>query len=304
MKKWNICWLLVVCLLLNGCGEEPKEESAFHLYYVNYGSQIIEEKSCELKSEETVSMLEEVIAKLSDREAEGGALLSEEVVIQSYEVLGDILCLDLASSYSKMQHVNEILCRAALVKNFTQIPGIGYVELTVDGEPLKDFKGNAIGMMSSDSFLENSGKDITAYQYTEMELYFANEAGEKLEKETRSVYYTSNSPIEKVIVEQLIRGPKEEKHRATLSPNIRIIGVSVADGIAYVNLNQRFVTESVAIQEELPIYSIVNSLTATKNVSKVQISVNGETKMTFRESMQLDQLYEENLDVVGKEEAE
>ncbi|MBS6196286.1 MAG: GerMN domain-containing protein [Clostridiales bacterium] len=304
MKKWNICWLLLICLFLNGCGEKTEEEQAYQLYYVNYDNKTIESKPFEPESEDGASMVKEVMQALSESSEEGGRLLPEEAVIQSYEVTGDILALDFAPAYKNMEGVNEILCRAAIVKNFVQISGIGYVEFTVGGEPLGDSKGNAIGMMSGDSFLEYSGKDITAYQYTEMELYFANEAGDKLVKEKRSVYHTSNSPIEKVVVEQLIRGPKEEKHQATLSPNIRIIGVSVSDRIAYVNLNQRFVTEALPIQEELPIYSIVNSLIAAKNVSKVQISVNGETKTTFGESMQLDQLYEANPDIVEEGEGE
>lgn len=304
MKKWNICLLLIFCLLLNGCGEKKEEEQAFQLYYVNYNDKTIETKPYEPKAEDTVSLVDELIETLSDRDSEDAALLPEEVVIRNYEVTGDILKLNFGASYEEMKDVNEILCRAAIVKNFVQIAGIGYVEFAIEGEDLVDFKGNAIGMMSSDSFLENSGKDITAYQYTEMDLYFANETGDKLVKEKRSVYYTSNSPIEKVIVEQLIRGPKSENHKPTLSPNIRIIGVSVADGIAYVNLNQRFVTEAFPVQEELPIYSIVNSLIATKNVSKVQISVNGETKLTFRESMQLDRLYEANPELVEEEKTE
>ena len=76
----------------------------------------------------------------------------------------------------------------------------------------------------------------------------------------------------------------------------------MADGVAYVNLDQAFVTEALPIEEQLPIYAIANSLISTGNVMKVQISVNGDTKVTFRESMNLDQMYQWNGELVGKEE--
>ena len=63
--------------------------------------------------------------------------------------------------------------------------------------------------MSLDSFLENTGKEIMAYQYKELNLYFTNEEGNQLVPEARQVYYNGNTPIEKVIVEQLLRGPGE-----------------------------------------------------------------------------------------------
>lgn len=218
--------------------------------------------------------------------------------ILNYEISNDVLILNFNKAYQAQDPVDEILFRAASVKNFIQIPDIYYVQFMIEGADFLDSRGEIVGRMSGDSFLENSGKDITAYQYTQLELYFANQAGDGLVKEKRNVYYSSNSPIEKVVVEQLIRGPKEEDAYATLSPNIKILGVTVSDGIAYVNLDEKFTAETMAINEELPIYSIVNSLVAAGNVSQVQISVNGDTKLTFREDMPLDKMYQENMELL------
>lgn len=303
MKKWKIVWALLLCLLFAGCAKETEEESVYKLYYVNFDKETIESVSFEPKSEDTVSMIQEVMDKLSNKEEETEAHFPEETIVGNYELMGDVLRLDFSSSYRKLDPVYEILCRAAVVKNFVQIPNVNYVQVTIEGEELLDSKGNVIGIMSSDSFLENSGKEIMAYQYTELELYFANEAGDKLVKEKRSVYYSGNSPIEKVAVAQLIRGPKGEGHFATLPSSTRIIGVSVADGIAYVNLDQRFVTEALPVQEALPIYSIANTLIELGNVSKVSISVNGDTKMIFQESMDLTKMYEMNYDLIENEES-
>lgn len=298
-RKFLGLLFLVLVLALPGCGEK-EEEGAVKLFYVNYDKGIIEAKDFQPKAEDMQGLVDEMAAGIADPE-DGVLLLPEDVSVLNYEISGDILRLNFSSGYRKMSAVDEVLCRAAIVKNFVQLEGISYVRFFVDGEDLVDSKGNPVGMLGSNSFLENSGKDITAYQYTELTLYFANKSGDGLVKEKRNVYYTSNSSIEKVVVEQLIRGPKEEGHYATLPASTGILSVSQADGIAYVNLDQRFVSEALTIQQELPIYSIVNSLIETGNVTRVQISVNGDNRITFQESMKLDQLYEVNLDLVEEE---
>ena len=291
--------LLILVLCLSGC-EEEQDKTVYQLYSVNYDKGIIEGNNYVTETEAVEQLAADMAEQISGQEEETG-ILPHQVKILSCELSGDILRLNFNCSYRKMGAVEEVLCRAAIVKNFVQFEGIRYVQFQIEGESLLDSRGKPVGLMNANSFLENSGKDITAYQYTELELYFTNAAGDKLVKEKRNVYYTSNSPIEKVVVEQLIRGPKEDGHFATLSSTTGILSVTQADGIAYVNLDQRFVTEALDIQQEIPVYSIVNSLIAAGNVQKVQISVNGDSKVVFRESMSLNQFYEKNPELVEAE---
>ena len=291
--------LLILVLCLSGC-EEEQDKTVYQLYSVNYDKGIIEGNNYVTETEAVEQLAADMAEQISGQEEETG-ILPHQVKILSYELSGDILRLNFNCSYRKMGAVEEVLCRAAIVKNFVQFEGIRYVQFQIEGESLLDSRGKPVGLMNANSFLENSGKDITAYQNTELELYFTNAAGDKLVKEKRNVYYTSNSPIEKVVVEQLIRGPKEDGHFATLSSTTGILSVTQADGIAYVNLDQRFVTEALDIQQEIPVYSIVNSLIAAGNVQKVQISVNGDSKVVFRESMSLNQFYEKNPELVEAE---
>ena len=48
----------------------------------------------------------------------------------------------------------------------------------------------------------------------------------------------------------------------------------------------------------MTIYSITNSLVELSNINKVQISVDGETNITFREKFNLSDLFERNLDLL------
>ena len=287
--------ILILATMLAGCGTEKQDSGEFGIYYVNYENSVIEKVEYQFEAQDMEARIQEIIEALSKESESGSRVLPADITICGHEMQGDILTVDFEASYRKQQSVNEVLWRAAIVKNFLQIPGIGYVKFTVEGEDLLDSKDNVVGLMSSYSFLENSGKDITAYQYTDLELYFADRDGKKLVPERRTVYYSSNSSIEKVVVEQLIRGPKDLAHQATISSRTRILNVSVSDRIAYVNLDQRFVTEALPIKEELPVYSIVNSLISLGTVDKVQLSINGDTKVTFRDKIQLEQLFEKDM---------
>ena len=48
----------------------------------------------------------------------------------------------------------------------------------------------------------------------------------------------------------------------------------------------------------MAIYSVVNSLVELNNVNKVQITINGETNIMFRESVSLSTVFERNLNIV------
>ena len=70
-------------------------------------------------------------------------------------------------------------------------------------------EGNLVGTMNQDSFIENPGEQINSIQNTTLTLYFSNLDGDGLVKEVREdVYYSSNISMEKLIMEQLLDGPK------------------------------------------------------------------------------------------------
>lgn len=52
------------------------------------------------------------------------------------------------------------------------------------------------------------------------------------------------------------------------------------------------------VTTDVTIYSITNSLVELSNVNKVQISVDGETNISYREKLSLNNLFERNLDML------
>ena len=297
MKKRKITALVMALVLgavaFSGCGKK-ETESKYKIYYVNKEQCEVLAESFVPSEETTQTMLEEMTEKLNKKNAEGHTLLPENIEIQSCVDDDGMIRVDFNQEYHDLNPVDEVLLRASIVKDYVQIPNIYLVTITAEGTPIVDSQGQEIGAMSLDSFLENTGKEIMAYQYKELNLYFTNEEGNQLVPEARQVYYNGNTPIEKVIVEQLLRGPGESGHYATLPSDTRIVGVSVADGIAYVNLGKQFVDEALPVDAQIPIYSIVNSLIDAGNVSQVQISINGDTSLLFKDKVDMNQLFQVN----------
>lgn len=297
MKKRKVTALVMALVLgsvaFSGCGKK-ETESKYKIYYVNEEQGEVLAEGFVPSEETTQTMLEEMTEKLNKKNAEGHTLLPENIEIQSCVDDDGMIRGDFNQEYHDLNPVDEVLLRASIVKDYVQIPNIYLVTITAEGTPIVDSQGQEIGAMSLDSFLENTGKEIMAYQYKELNLYFTNEEGNQLVPEARQVYYNGNTPIEKVIVEQLLRGPGESGHYATLPSDTRIVGVSVADGIAYVNLGKQFVDEALPVDAQIPIYSIVNSLIDAGNVSQVQISINGDTSLLFKDKVDMNQLFQVN----------
>lgn len=305
MKKLHIVCLSVILALsavFTGCGSSQTEtgkNQGFTVYYLNENEnglyrQIRKDLHDSPTSEEEIDQtIENCLAALQDVEErdEYLALLPENVMIQSRSLENGVLRLDFSSSYYDMGKTREVLVRAGIVRTLVQINGVGYVEFTVAGQPLTNSDGKEIGLMDADYFVENAGKQINAYLHTSITLYFSSQDGTKLQREGRSIYYSSNKPLEWAIVERIIAGPKLEGNFAAVPSVTNIIGIATTNRICYVNLSKEFLNNTLAVTEEVPIYAIVNSLMANCEVDEVQFAVEGETNVTFRDDMDLSHTY-------------
>lgn len=298
MKKILLLFAALT-VILAGCSQKQGKEAApeYFMYYVSAGENQIVEVPCEPVN----SSAEEAVQEFADRfnksvgEEEYQRLLPKGVQISGHSMKDHTLTLELSGGYEEMERPREVLVRAGLVRAFTQIPGVDRVVIHTENGELKDSFGNAVGPLTRDSFVENAGGEINNYQYTTLTLYFANEAGDKLVQEKRSVYYSTSMPLERVVVEQLVKGPKESGHYAVMPSDTNILSVTTSENIVYVNFDKTFMNGTLNVSEEIPIYALVDSITTNCPVQKVQLSINGESDVTFRENIKLNQFYEKDL---------
>ena len=133
----------------------------------------------------------------------------------------------------------------------------------------------------------------------ESQLYYADKLGDKLVKTSVAVAYSKNVSLEKMVVERLIKGPSDTSVYATLPTDLKLLNISVSNRVCYVNLSTTFLTEMVNVSNEIPVYSIVNSLCELDSVDAVKIMINGDSSKTFRESISLDSTFTFNEAIVS-----
>ena len=306
MRRYRGCFLGALCLsvLLGGCGQGTMpDRNRTYIYYVNGDGTGLVKEEYELPGGSTkvqISAALEELRKETDS-IEYKSVYPDYVHIKGWEIKESDLEIDFSDSYKNMDVTEELLLRAATVHTLEQIVGVDYIKFTVEGEELKDSEGKEEGYMNHDSFVENTGSSIHTYQEGSLHLFFANEAGDKLTEEVVSVRYNSNMSVEKLITEQLIKGPSMEGVYPTLPPETKILGVSVRDGICYVNFDEGFLNMDYKISPEVRIYSVVNSIVAGGETGQVQILINGETDVTYQGSIGLEKPLSRNLEIVEEE---
>ena len=276
---------------------------ALRIFYVNHEETAIFAGEYRTETTDRDALLRELIEQLGTvpEKLEYKVPLSGSLKLLGYSVTEDQLTLNFDEGYLTQSVTTEVLVRAAIVRTLTQIDGIRYISFQIKTEPLKDASGNVIGVMTADMFVDNAGNEINTYEKAKLTLYLANETGDRLEKVTRTVIYSSNISMEKLVVEQLIAGPQEgDKVYPVMNPDTRIVSVNTKDGICYVNLDNTFLTQIYNVNSEVTIYALTNSLVELPNVNKVQISINGDTNVSYKENISLSTVFERNLELVDQ----
>lgn len=305
MSKKKRCWIAlgiaVSILVVTGCGKEKQPgDSEPGLYYANPEGTGLVREEYQITGSTTEEKIEDVLNTMTQEteERDYRSVFPDDVKVTEWEYAAGKLEICFNEQYQEMTASQEVLLRSAVVQNLGQIQGVNYVYFMVEGKPLKDSQGNDVGYMRAEDFIQNTGSSLHSYQTADLELYFPNGKGDKLVKESVSIRYNSNMSKEKLIVEQLIKGPSTEDAQPVIPPETKVMSVSVKDYICYVNLDEGFLNNSYLVDPELVVYSIVNSIVEGGSSSKVQISVNGKSDINYMDRVDLSKPLSRNLELV------
>lgn len=307
-KKWSMLLTVtfLILIIMAGCKGET-EDGAYHIEYLNKEKTKLVEVPYEPVNTEPEEMIREFLDVLAteSENLEYRKPIPSGVEVTGFSLDDVLLTLRFNAEYSKMNAVDEVLCRAAIVRTMTQIETVDCVAFYIGDIPLTDANGTIIGTMDNESFIENPGEQINSIQNATLTLYFSNESGDALIKEVQEeVYYSGSISLEKLVMEQLLKSPKTEGAKSAIPGGTRLVTISVVDGVCYVSLDESFKNQDYKISEAIVIYSIVNSLTELPSINKVQISINGDTSGVYRDTFKLSSMYERNLDYVSGSESE
>jgi len=303
--------VLLLFFLFCGCAGSPEPEAVetipddfARLYCLNDErtkvvalAYDLPEGTVEEQVSELLTVLEETLWTEKEKDA-----ITDRNPIYEYKIdeMG-LLTLRYNTDYTTQQTLVEVLRRAALVKTFCQLECITAVEFYIGTQPLLTSAGKPVGMLTADSFIDSTGENTEFYQEARVSVYFANETGDSLVESNLMVTYDGTWSTERLILEQLMKGPVLSDMQAVIPQETILNKVTVKDGICYVDFNEKFMEKRDSITTEVAIYSIVNSLTELSNVYKVQFLINGTVRKTYQ-NIDFSSSFERNLEIVEGEQ--
>lgn len=298
MKRVLTMILLIMVLLLTSCSNKNNKtevsKKEYQIYYIDSKSSGIVSEGYSPDGQTKDELVKELLGVLQEdpKNMIYKKAIPDNITIKDYNILDNQLIINFDSNYSQLVGIPEVLCRATVVKTVSQISGIDFVLFNVNGQALIDSNGVQAGLMTSESFIENTAAE-TNYKVT---LYFANEAGDLLKTTTRNIFYTDTAPIEELVVNQLISGSTEMGLYSTIPDGTTLLNISTKERICYVDFNEKFLESIPEIKDEVVIYSVVNSLVELPGINKVQFRINGQIVDAYNNTP-FDVLFERNLSI-------
>ena len=290
---------LIWCLC--GCSTKPTEqvpEDAYVLYYTSAERFSLTTEYHEVKGSTLQEIGFNMLVQMQNPQTVGNySLFAVDDLVNRVAQEGEnLINVYMTENYKQLSVSDEVLLRAGIVKSLIQLDGIEYVSIYVNELPLTDSSGNPVGIMSANSFLDSKGENLSNYQQITLSVFFADETGNTLVETERASTISSSFSVERQVINALLEGPEETGLLATIPGGTNLISVTVKDKICYVNFDKNFLTGDLLANPYVSIYSLVNSLTGLSNISKVQIMVDGDSNVKFREIIPLNSPFERNLD--------
>ena len=280
MKKL-LGMLLASSLLLSlmGCSNGEGEYDA-KIYYVNTDKTSITAVDYNFTSDKTEGQLAEAFKMLREdpEDIDYITTIPAGLELKRWKLNDGTLEVYFVGDYDSLDVFTEVLIRAAIVKTLVQIEEVKSVSFYINNAPLVDFSGEAVGAMTADTFIDDFGQETDSLLSTELTLYFASADGMSLVPENRKVYYSRNVSIEKLVIEQLLKGPDDSRLLSALPAGTKLNSISISEnGVCIANFDASVETTIAGVTENVTLYSIVDSLTELDSIKQVQILVNGET---------------------------
>lgn len=312
LRKRKICFYFLVmmacCLLGSGCsGKDNEEYTGEYIFCLDANETKVGFEKYTLQQNNPNDQIKELLKKLKTEPSDISLkkAIPDDVRIDEY-VIDDAgqLTLYLNAAYDKLSGVSEILRRAAIVKTLCQVDGVEGVQFYVSGQPLTDSNMEAIGYMTADSFIDNTGGETTYKQKATLTMYFSDNTGKSLVEVPVDITYDATIPLEQLAIEQLMNGPysiegvNPDRVLPVIPKGTRLNKITVKDNTCYVDFSEEFLNKPQNISEDVALYSIVNTLSELSNINKVQFSINGEQVLLYNDSVDFGATFERNLDIV------
>ncbi len=217
-------------------------------------------------------------------------------IIERVERESKTVKIYLGDDYPSVPKVASILIRSSLVKSYTSLDYIDFVEFYYDNLPLKDSNNMPYGAYSFDDIVyDNTLIQEIVYQ-DKVKFYYPRDGA--LEGVVEEVDISMNDCIEDIVINRL-KTISEKNPFPAVPDGTKFINADIVDGVCYLNLNESFLHNNASsVEDTLAVYSIVNTITELPDIAKVQFLINGEKMDIIRAGKDFNETFEYNHDLV------
>ena len=277
---------LFVSICLTGCKNAPTSAGpGVCVYYLNEaGSELIAE-DVDVPNETHKKQIEFLIKQLLYPPAGKKSPLNDGTKLKSVTVSDEIVTVDFSKDFYGGKAIDKTLATVSVAKTLCSLDYIAGVQILVEGREILDSEGNPIGILRGSDIILRQDSTPAQSPDTSFKIYFSNEDSEFLVPERRIINISSGDMVEKLILAELLKGPKETGHFRTIPQEAKLLSIETKDGVCFVNFSKEFVEKfsGGTTEQQLTIYSIVNSLTELSTIDRVQFLIEGEKREEFHD---------------------
>lgn len=278
--------LLSLVLVLSGCKQTSlntgNTDVDAYVYYIEENGTALSKMNVSIPDESKEEKVEYLLNKLLAPDGGKVSPICDGTKLNYVKIKDEIATVDFSKEFTDVKSSKYTLSPAAVAKTLCSLDFISGVNILVDGMPALGIDGTPIGIIMKSDIMDDEGKSTVALK-TSVSLYFGDEMGEGLMLERRNVEIPSSSTVERVVVDEIIKGPTTAGNISVIPQGVKVLSVETKNRVCFVNLSKEFVEKFTggSTVETLTIYSIVNSLTELDTVGSVQFLIEGEKKDTL-----------------------
>jgi len=304
MKKVALVSVIVLAIVFMwGCSTKTdgnERTRKINLYFTNADNSKILSETREVTIENGQDIAEVAILELlkGPKSPEMKMAIPEGTKLLSIEHEGTMVTVNFSKEYNNTGSVGEIVARYSVVNTLCDLDNVRKVKILVEGKELVGPSGNALGALGKEDVVFETGPKNS----TKITLYFADSNAEYLIPEIREISVTDKEPLEKYVVQELIKGPKEKDLSKTVPPETKLLSIETNEGVCTVSFSKEFQLKhwGGSTGELMTIYSIVNSLTELSHIHKVQFLLEGQKTEVFKEHIIFNEPFERDESLIKK----
>lgn len=271
--KQTFSFALVMICLLCACGKPVQQPSGLCLYLPAPHSEetFLSEavSQTEYSGEATVEALSAALL----RELFGG-----EVKLLGWSLSSGLLRLDLSREYETVEGIDLTITECCIVLTLTQLDGVERVRVTAEGRKLLSGGQDAL---SADHMIFTGAEEEP--REVSVELYFPRLGGRGLGLEVHQLILTEEDNLYAAVTQALLAGPQSGDLHAPFPEGTELLDARLEDGVCYVSFSEALLTNgsSAPADQDLLLYSIVDTLGNLDAVSAVQLLIDGTVPKSY-----------------------